>query len=193
MPEEFLQYIWENNLFEAENLQTVNGETVEIVNVGKRNSDSGPDFFNARVKIDGTIWVGNVEIHRLASDWERHNHNADDAYNNVILHVAEIIDKPVFRSNGEEIPAVVLRYPAALKINYQKLIDAKTWIACQSQFHKIDPIVLQLGFNRLMIERLEDKTTEITARLKQNNHNWNETFYQELARMFGFKVNAVPF
>jgi len=193
MPEEFLQYIWENNLFEAENLQTVNGETVEIVNVGKRNSDSGPDFFNARVKIDGTIWVGNVEIHRLASDWERHNHNADDAYNNVILHVAEIIDKPVFRSNGEEIPAVVLRYPAALKINYQKLLDAKTWIACQSQFHKIDPIVLQLGFNRLMIERLEDKTTEITARLKQNNHNWNETFYQELARMFGFKVNAVPF
>lgn len=166
---------------------------VEIISTGKRNSDSGPDFFNARIKIDGTIWVGNVEIHRLASDWERHNHNSDAAYNNVILHVCEIADKAVFRSNGEEIPAMVLRYPTALKTNYQKLLDAKTWIACQSQFHKIDPIVLQLGFNRLMIERLEDKTSGILARLGQNNNNWNETFYQELARMFGFKVNSVPF
>lgn len=193
MPEEFLQYIWENNLFEVEGLQTTDGLPVEIISPGKRNSDSGPDFFNARVKIEDTIWVGNVEIHRVASDWERHNHNADAAYNNVILHVAEIIDRPVFRSNGEEIPAVVLRYPSALKTNYQKLLDAKTWIACQSQFHKVDPIILQLGFNRLMIERLEDKTSEILSRLQANNNDWNATFYQMLARMFGFKVNAVPF
>lgn len=193
MPEEFLQYIWENRLFETDNLQTTAGQHLEIINTGKRNTDSGPDFFNARVKIDGTIWVGNVEIHRLASDWERHNHNADAAYDNVILHVAEIIDKPVFRSNGEEVPAAVLRYPAALKINYQKLLDAKTWIACQSQFHSIDPVILQLGFNRLMIERLEEKTIEILSRLQQNNNDWNETFYQHLARMFGFKVNALPF
>jgi hypothetical protein len=193
MPEEFLQYIWENRLFKCENLQTVAGEKVEIISVGKRNSDSGPDFFNARVKINETVWVGNVEIHRFTSDWERHNHNADAAYNNVILHVAEIIDKPVFRSNGEEIPSVVLNYPAALKTNYQKLLDAKTWIACQSQFHKIDPIILQLGFNRLMIERLEDKTSEILLRLQANNNDWNATFYQMLARIFGFKVNAVPF
>ncbi len=192
IPEEFLQYVWEQRLFNNENLQTENGEIVEIINVGKRNTDSGPDFFNAKIKIDNTIWVGNIEIHRFASDWDRHNHNTNAAYNNVILHVAEIIDKPVFRSNGEEIPAILLRYPAALKTNYQKLLDAKTWIACQSQFHKIDPIILQLGFNRLMIERLEDKTNEILVRLQQNNNDWNETFYQMLARMFGFKVNAVP-
>lgn len=192
MPEEFLQYVWENRLFNSENLLTVNGETIEIVNAGRRNSDSGPDFFNAKIKIENTIWVGNIEIHRFASDWDRHNHKTNAAYNNVILHVAEIVDKPVFRSNGEEIPAVVLRYPASLKTNYQKLLEAKTWIACQSQFHKIDPVILQLGFNRLMIERLEDKTSEILVRLQQNNNDWNETFYQMLARMFGFKVNAVP-
>ena len=172
MPEEFLQYIWENHLFEAANLKTTSGQPIEIISTGKRNTDSGPDFFNARVKIEETIWVGNVEIHSLAGDWERHNHNTDAAYNNVILHVAEIIDKPVFRSNGEEIPAMILKYPAALRTNYQKLLDAKTWIACQSQFHKIDPIVLQLGFNRLMIERLEEKTKEILDRLAQNNNDW---------------------
>jgi hypothetical protein len=193
IPEEFLQYIWENRLFSDENLQTVKGEKLEIINIGRRNTDSGPDFFNARIKIDNTIWVGNIEIHKNASDWTRHNHQTDKAYSNVILHVVEISDQPIMRSILEEIPTLVLRYPAQLKTNYQNLLDAKTWIACQNQFHKIDPILLQLGFNRLMIERLEDKTAEILTRLQANNNDWNATFYQMLARMFGFKVNAVPF
>jgi len=97
------------------------------------------------------------------------------------------------RSDKEEIPTLLFKYPEHLKINYQNLLDAKTWIACQNQFHKIDTIVLQLGFNRLMIERLEDKTDEILVRLQQNSNDWNATFYQMLARMFGFKVNSVPF
>ena len=193
IPEEFLQYIWENRLFSDENLQTVNGEKLEIINSGKRNTDSGPDFFNAKVKIEDTIWVGNIEIHKNSSDWVRHNHQNDNAYNNVILHVAENVDQKTFRSKGEEIPVLQFRYPEKLKINYQNLLDAKTWIACQNQFHKIDPIILQLGFNRLMIERLEDKTSEILSRLQANNNDWNATFYQMLARMFGFKVNAMPF
>jgi len=193
VPEEFLQYIWENNLFFANDLKTVNGEQLEIINVGKRNTDSGPDFFNAKIKIDDTIWVGNIEIHKNASDWTKHNHQTDKAYNNVILHVVEISDQPIMRSDKEEIPTLLFKYPEHLKINYQNLLDAKTWIACQNQFHKIDPIVLQLGFNRLMIERLEDKTDEILVRLQQNSNDWNATFYQMLARMFGFKVNSVPF
>lgn len=191
--EEFLQYIWENKLFVQQNLITTSGEKLEIIQVGKRNSDSGPDFFNARIKIDDTVWVGNIEIHIQASDWQKHNHQADKAYNNVILHVVENADKQITRENGEEIPTLVINYPAHLKSNYQALLDARTWIACQNQFHKVDPVLLQLGFNRLMIERLESKTADILIRLKQNNNDWNETFYQVLARMFGFKVNAVPF
>ncbi len=193
VPEEFLQYIWENNLFFTNDLKTANGEKLEIINVGKRNTDSGPDFFNAKIKIDDTIWVGNIEIHKNASDWTKHNHQTDKAYNNVILHVVENSDQPIFRNNSEEIPTLLFKYPEHLKTNYQNLLDAKTWIACQNQFHKIDPIILQLGFNRLMIERLEDKTDEILTRIQQNNNDWNTTFYQMLARMFGFKVNAVPF
>ncbi len=193
IPEEFLQYIWENRLFSADNMKTVIGEELEIINVGKRNTDSGPDFFNAKIKIDDTIWVGNIEIHKNASEWNKHNHQSNKAYNNVILHVVENSDSPIFRSNGEEIPVFVLKYPSHLKTNYQNLLDAKTWIACENQFHKIDPIILQLGFNRLMVERLENKTEEILTRLQQNNSDWNTTFYQVLARMFGFKVNALPF
>ena len=193
MPEEFLQYIWQNRLFTTNQLQTVEGDQVEIIDQGRKNTDSGPDFFNAKIKLNETIWAGNIEIHKSASDWDKHNHSNDKAYDNVILHVVETADIAVVRSNGEIIPTLILNYPEHLKHNYQKLINAQTWIACENQFHKVDPILLQLGFNRLMIERLETKTQAIVDQLEQNNNNWEETFFQLLARMFGFKVNAVPF
>lgn len=193
MPEEFLQYIWENRHFNTEELRTTDNEQLEILNPGKRNSDSGPDFFNAKIKIDNTIWAGNIEIHKKASDWQRHNHNNNKAYDSVILHVVETNDLEISRTNGELIPTLILNYPDFLEINYKQLLNAQTWIACQNQFHKVNPVLLQLGFNRLMIERLETKTEEIIVRLQYNNNDWNETFYQMLARMFGFKINAIPF
>ncbi|MDX8340868.1 DUF2851 family protein [Draconibacterium sp. IB214405] len=193
MPEEFLQYIWQNRLFTNENLSTVEGDRLEIIDPGRINTDSGPDFFNAKIKIKDTIWAGNIEIHKKASDWQKHEHNNDKAYDNVILHVVETADAKITRSNGENIPTFTLNYPEQYKLNYQNLLDAQTWIACQNQFHKIDPIILQLGFNRLMIERLENKTQAIVEQLEQNNNNWDETFFQVLARMLGFKVNALPF
>lgn len=193
IPEEFLQYIWENQLFYNDNLRTVDGEKLQIIQIGRRNTDSGPDFFNAKIKIDETIWAGNIEIHKNASDWEKHGHQKDKAYENVILHVVEENDFQVLINGNEKIPTLMLKYPKQFQDNYQNLLDAKTWIACEDQMHKIDPFVLQLGFNRLMIERLEDKTDEILFFLHQNENDWNETFYQMLARMFGFKVNAVPF
>lgn len=193
MPEEFLQYIWEQQLFNTQNLKTTSGQSIEIIHTGKRNHDSGPDFFNAKIKLNGTVWAGNVEIHKNSSDWFLHHHENDKAYDNVVLHVVEKNDKAVFRSSGEELPVFEIEYPEHLKTNYQSLLNAETWIACEAQFHKINPVLLQLGFNRLMIERLENKTIEIIERLKQNNNDWNETFYQMLARMFGFKVNNLPF
>ena len=193
LPEEFLHSIWENKLFYHENCQTTSKESLVILDVGTRNTDSGPDFFNAKIKIEETIWAGNVEIHKKSSDWKKHKHQTDDAYKNIILHIVLEDDSPVLDINNNPIPTWILQYPKHLQNNYQSLLDAKTWIACQNQFHKIDPIILQLGFNRLMIDRLEEKTEEILERLTLNNNDWNETFYQILARMFGFKVNAIPF
>ena len=193
MPEEFLQYIWENRLFTTKDIKTHSGEKLEILDQGKRNTDSGPDFFNARVKLGDTIWAGNIEIHPKASDWNKHQHQYDKAYDNVILHVVETADEAITRSNGEEIPVMILQYSETLAKNYRSLLDARSWIPCENQFHKVDPILLQLGFNRLMIERLESKTDDILHKLEQNNNDWNETFYQVLARAFGFKVNALPF
>ncbi|SHF65830.1 Protein of unknown function [Mariniphaga anaerophila] len=193
VPEEFLHFIWENHLFFAGNLLTVDGEVLEIVSTGRRNTNAGPDFFNAKIRIGETIWAGNVEIHKNASDWQRHNHADDKSYENVILHVVENADRQVVRSDGSSVATLEMKWPEQFTNNYQKLLDAQSWVACQDQFHRVDPVILQLGFNRLMIERLEDKTGEIVWRLEQNHQNWNETFYQMLARMFGFKVNATPF
>lgn len=193
MTEDFLQFIWEQRLLENDNLETTDGEKVEVVDPGARNTDSGPDFFNAKVRIEDTLWVGNIEIHRNSSDWMRHHHDSDGAYDSIILHVVDHFDKPIHRKSGSTIPALVLTYPAHLLENYRHLLAARTWIPCQARFYAIDPFVLKIGFNRLMIERLQDKTNEILERLALNQNNWNETFYQFLARNFGFKTNAVPF
>ncbi|MBN2774085.1 MAG: DUF2851 family protein, partial [Prolixibacteraceae bacterium] len=159
----------------------------------QKNNNSGPDFFNARIKIGKTLWVGNVEIHKHSSEWLEHNHQDDKAYNNVILHVVEKYDNPIFRTTGDEIPTLILNYPERIRTNYKRLLFSKTKIACEEQFHKIDLFAVKLGYHRLMIERLEYKTKEIMQRLSENNNNWNETFYQFLARIFGFKINALPF
>lgn len=193
LSEDFLQFVWEHKLYNNKNLKTIDGSILEIIHPGKRNIDAGPDFFNARIKTGNTIWAGNIEIHRKASYWIKHNHHNNKDYDNVILHIVEENDKDIKRSNGNSIPTLIIKYPEHIRDNYKDLQEATTWIACEKHFHRVNPIQLQLGFNRLLIERLENKTNEIISRLVQNNNDWNETFYQMMARMFGFKVNAVPF
>ncbi len=193
VPEEFLYFIWENRLFLKEKLKTTDDESIEVIHTGRRNFHSGPDFFNAKIKIGETLWAGNIEIHINASDWKKHNHSEDKAYENVILHVVQQADRQILRENGTKIATLEMKWAEQLSRNYQQLLDAKTWIACEEQFHLINPTMLRLGFHRLMIERLEEKTGEVLEILEKNRQNWNETFYQLLAKMFGFKVNAVPF
>jgi hypothetical protein len=193
MNEDFLQFIWEHKLFHHDRLVTVGGEKVEVLSCGIRNRDSGPDFFNARIRLDDTIWAGNLEIHKCSSDWKKHRHDGDAAYENIILHVVAKYDLPVLTPSGEEIPALVLSYPSYLLGNYEYLLASGSWIPCQDRFYTIDPFVLKIGFNRLMVERLQAKTAEISCRIRQNQYDWNETFYQFLARNFGFRINGVPF
>ncbi|MGV8091730.1 MAG: DUF2851 family protein [Mangrovibacterium sp.] len=193
MNELFLQFIWKHRLFDHRKLSTHDGQQVKVLSPGIINQDAGPDFFNARIQIGTTVWAGNVEIHQRASEWNRHQHNRDAAYDNVILHVIGQDDQQVLNSKGHPVPSMVLPYDSYLEANYQELIKANGWIACQNQFHQIELLSLQIWFHGLMVERLQQKTAEVIQRLEQNNHDWNETFYQFLARNFGFKTNALPF
>ena len=192
MKEEFLQFIWENGLFNRNNLKTTDGKTMEIITIGQPNFDSGPDFFNAKIRIGETTWAGNIEIHQKSSHWYRHRHNTDAAYDNVILHVVELNDSPVL-IKSQTLPTLEIRYPAEILENYEQLLKSQRWIACEERLPEVDPFILRFWFSALMIERLESKTSDILAILEQNKNNWNDTFYQLLARNFGMKTNALPF
>ena len=195
MTEEFLHYIWKLKLFNTLNLQTTSRETLEVVNSGTHNTDSGPDFFNARLKLNSIVWAGNIEVHLKSSDWAKHQHQFDKAYDNIILHVVYSADIPLYRSSGELIPTLELKDKIAQKHyeQYLQFKESKDWIPCEKQISKVSSLVINTTIDRLVLERLERKTVSIVNDLKLNNNNWEEIFYQHLARNFGFKVNAVPF
>ena len=195
MTEEFLWHIWKFRLFDNKDLQTTLGEEIKILKVGEHNSDSGPDFFNARIKINGTEWAGNVEIHTNASDWHKHKHTTDKAYDNIILHVVHEADEKLFRKSGEEIPTLELKnkIPQNIYGKYLQFKSSKDWIPCEKQIASVDKFTLDNWLDRLLVERLERKSKAIIDSLKQNKNNWEETFYQTLARNFGQKINAESF
>lgn len=195
MSEEFLHYIWKFRLFDQLVLQTTAGEPVEIVKVGEHNFDSGPDFFNAKIKVGKTLWAGNVEVHINSSDWKKHFHQNDKAYDNIVLHVVHKADEQVFRKSGEAFPTIEIKNRIDTKIyqNYLNFKSSSDWIPCEKQINKVPDLIINNTIDRLLLERLERKSTSITESLKLNKNNWEETFYQYVARNFGFKINAEPF
>lgn len=196
MKEDFINYIWSNKLYDFNGLSVSGtGEKIKLIEAGSRNTDSGPDFFNARIKIGNTIWAGNVEIHVKSSDWLAHRHHKDEAYDNIILHVVYTDDKPVFRKNGERIPTVELRDKIDIKIldRYNSFIKSKAWIACENQIASIDRFTVFAWLEALCIERLEDKANSIREKLKDNKQDFSEIFYRQLGRNFGFNTNSDAF
>lgn len=193
MKESILHYIWQFRLFPAQDLKTTDGQTVEIIDVGKANTDAGPDFFNAKIKIDDTLWAGNIEIHTQSSDWIKHRHTADKAYNNVILHVVNRADMNVFRTTGDAVAQLELEVPEHIRSNYEELLSGKKWIPCADKIHLVPQLLVSDWKNALLVERLEQKTDMIENLLSQTNNHWDEAFYVSLARSFGFGTNSQAF
>ncbi len=195
MTEEFLHHIWKFRLFNQLELKTTQGELVEIQKTGNHNFDAGPDFFNGKIKVGETLWAGNVEVHINASDWKRHSHQNDKAYDNIILHVVNDADVTLYRSTGEQIPTIEIKNRIHKKL-YQNYLDFKSsndWIPCEKQISSVPPLIINNTLDKLLLERLERKSHSLINSLTLNNNNWEETFYQNLARNFGFKTNSEPF
>lgn len=194
MSESFLHYLWQLQYFEKKDLLTTEGEPLAVLKTGTLNSNAGPDFFNAKIKIGEIDWVGTVEIHVKSSDWFVHRHEKDAAYNNVILHVVWENDKQVHQ-NHAPIPTLELksRVDSSLLNEYRKLINSPTLIACEKTFSKVDDLIKLSMLDKALMQRLETKANAVSELLKFNNNDWNETTYQLLSKNFGFKVNADPF
>lgn len=195
MNENFIAYLWKFRLYKKGKLQTSKGENIEILQTGEENLQSGPDFFNAKIKIGDTIWAGNVEIHVKASDWLKHQHQTDDAYDNVILHLVYEADIAIKRRDGTPIPTLSLfrHIPPIMYQNFLYLQSSKDWIPCEKQISQIDGFTFSNWLDRLLIERLERKINPILQALEKNQNSWETTFYYFLARTFGGKVNSEPF
>jgi hypothetical protein len=194
--EDFLHYVWKFRLFDRKDLLTDDGETLEILSVGMHNTDSGPDFHNARIRIGGTEWAGNVEVHLSASDWQKHGHTTDNAYENVILHVVYRNDEPLMLSSGRKVPTLQLkdRVPDELFDRYRQMVFGnQRIIPCEGSIAGIDGLIMHNWLTRVLVERLEKRSTAVTDALALNRGDWEETFYQFLAANFGFKTNALPF
>jgi hypothetical protein len=193
-PEELLHFVWQFRLYGAQPLQTTTGEIIQVIQLGTLNKNAGPDFSNAKLVIGDTTWVGNVEIHLKSSDWLLHQHQLDNAYENVILHVVYEDDTKIYRKDGTILPVLVLkgRFPASLATNYEALITAANNFPCEKQIHEIDDFLIKGFLSRVLVERLEDKSAEVYEKLKELKNDWDEAFYHFMARNFGFKVNAVP-
>lgn len=199
MPEIVLHYIWEHCLWAGFEQYTTDGKKVEILSVGEHNRDAGPDYSHARIRIDGHEWVGNIEIHVCASDWTKHHHHLDKAYDNIILHVVRTADKPIYNSKGELVPQCELNYPSdkdylsALFESAQRMDSAIARIGCAEQLLH-DPRLLTEGWRKtLLCKRLECKRASITRLLEITKGSWEHALYISLARNFGFHTNSVPF
>lgn len=193
MKESILHYFWQFRLFSIQELKTTDGQSVEVIDVGKPNTDAGPDFFNAKLKIGDTYWAGNVEIHNESSDWLKHHHHKDKAYDNVILHVVGLADMDIFRTSGEKIFQLELIVPEYIQKNYEELLNAKKWIPCEDKIGLLPPFLMSSWKNALLIERLERKSLDIEQLLEQTTNHWEEAFYISLARSFGFGTNSQAF
>ncbi len=195
MREDFLHYLWRTKRFNLDNLVSTEGAPLQITHFGKHNHHAGPDFLEAKVQVGETLWAGNVEIHINASEWIAHKHQEDSTYDNVILHVVLEEDQPIYRSTGERIPCLELRRRIPPKIikTYQKIVHNEHWIPCQHHFYSVPMVTKNLWLDRLLVERLEQKTVPIAERLANSNNAWESVFYELLARNFGVKINAEPF
>lgn len=191
MNEEFLHYIWKYKLL-SKVLHTAEGEVVDVISPGIHNHNAGPDFSDARLKIGTAMWAGNVEIHVNASDWIKHGHQNDPAYDNVVLHVVFNADLPI---TDFRIPILEIRgcFDENLFVRYKNFMNNQSWVPCEKQINTVPEIELSLWLERMLIERLERKADIIANFLELGRNNWEEALYFTIARSFGFNVNALPF
>lgn len=192
--EELMQYIWQHRLWPHQDMYTVSGQKVHVIDPGLLNHNAGPDFFNAKIKIGGEMWVGNIEIHVRASDWMRHNHHKDPAYDSVILHVVGHDDLAIKRTNGETIPQLHLPCTPDFHTRFQSLVSNQgNELACADRISSLPRVLTKSWIDSLAYQRLYTKSDRINELVQRFNGNWEEACYITVARALGFGVNSDAF
>lgn len=188
-----MQYVWQHRLLLRTDLVTVDGQRISVIDPGTLNTNSGPDFFNAKILIGSHMWAGDVEIHVRASDWHRHGHDGNPAYDSVVLHVVDRDDTAISRSNGEVIPQMVMQCHPEFHIRYAQLVDrADIDLPCASELASLPPLHLTDWITAMAFERIHSKADRISRLAGRFTGDLEEATYVTLARALGFGTNAEP-
>lgn len=190
--ERLYHYLWKNGIT-GSSLKDVDGSPIEVLHPGTHNQDSGPDFFNSKLKINGVEWIGNVEIHVKASDWYRHGHSQDPAYDNVILHVVGISDKRILRSDGSAIPQIELTFPEKFFRTYSSLSEETDSVRCATMLSCLPDLNKTDWLESLALERMQQKAQKVKELNRSIAGDWEQTCFIMFARGLGFGLNGVPF
>jgi hypothetical protein len=193
--EDFIHYTWQYQQFDKNNLKTTNQQPLTVIKTGFRNFHSGPDFENARINIGGIEWAGKVEIHIKSSDWNRHQHQHDKAYDNVVLHVVWEHDMEVFRADNTPIPTLVIRdliFSDTLQ-KYENLIKNAAEIPCKYQLSEVSELSKISMLEKALAHRLQQKSDGLNTLVKAVNGDFEELAYRVFARNMGFKLNSEAF
>ncbi|TGE04168.1 DUF2851 family protein [Hymenobacter fodinae] len=196
MKEDFLHYVWQHQYFDKQQLVTEDGQALTILRPGFRHTDAGPDFPNARLQLGDVEWNGAVEIHLKASDWYRHQHQQDQKYDQVILHVVHTADQPVYRTDGTLVPVLALgaRLPAGLLSAYERLCEqpSSESLPCAGLLGQVSELTKTLMLDRALLERVEQKADVLAALYESLGQDWEATTWHALAAAFGFQKNSEP-
>lgn len=191
--EDLVRYVWKHRIFPLAPLQTTDGQLIEVVHPGLENRNDGPDFFNAKVKIAGTLWVGNVEIHGRTSDWILHGHDTNKRYDSVVLHVVGEVDREIVRTDGAPIPQLQLEVPAHVVSNYDELRKIDHYPPCYRVIPELSTLTIHSYLSSLLYERLDMRAEQIAQRYEAHDKNWDDALFATLARNFGFGTNGEAF
>ncbi len=195
MTERLLQYLWQFQYLHTNQLETIAGEALQIIFAGEYNTNQGPDFKQARIKINQTLWAGEIELHVKASDWHRHHHASDKNFSKIILHVVWENDVPIIDEQGNNLSTLELqnRVPNLLLNRYEKWMSQPSTIPCGNEISNVPSLIWQNWKERLLVERLEQKSKPIFEQLQKTNNNWEEVFWRMLCRYFGTPINTECF
>jgi hypothetical protein len=191
MREDLLQFIWAHGYFNHNALATQDGRGIAVIDPGRLNRHQGPDFLDARIRIDGIEWAGNVELHVLTSDWHRHGHDPDPRYQRLVLHV-------VWKHDGNapmDLPVLELygRVPGTLLQTFTAWMNQPDRLPCAAS---LGTTINQLpqGWRDILLDlRLHAKASQWLEELAQLKGHWDELCWRKLARNFGHRVNADAF
>lgn len=190
--ERLLHFLWKYKFVPTEGW-TTDGKKVRIVDVGTGNPNQGPDFFNAKLYLDDTLWAGNIEIHVKSSDWFRHRHHTDPRYNNVILHLVETADCTIDTEDGRHPPQMEVRMVEDFAARYEELCRTDEYPRCHKVIPDIDKMNVHAWMDALLIKRLEQKVERIDEMLRQSHGDWEQACFVTLCRNFGFGLNGDAF